>query len=218
VTTVRSVQAQGEGDIDRGLQNLGAHIDILKAFGAPVVVALNRFPKDTDPELKRLADFCEQQRVSSAVSEAFTKGGPGVKDLAERVVETIAANPLPSVRSVYSSEESLAEKIHQVAHRIYGAAEVSFSQQAKTKLDQFAKWGYDKLPVCIAKTQYSLSDNPKLPGAPKGWTLHVTDASLSAGAGFVVIIAGNMMLMPGLPKLSRAAAIDVDDAGNAINI
>lgn len=218
VTTVRSVQAQGEGDIDRGLQNLGAHIGILKAFGAPVVVALNRFPKDTDPELKRLADFCGQQGVSSAVSEAFTKGGPGVKDLAERVVETIAANPLPSVRSVYSSEESLAEKIHQVAHRIYGAAEVSFSQQAKTKLDQFAKWGYDKLPVCIAKTQYSLSDNPKLPGAPKGWTLHVTDASLSAGAGFVVIIAGNMMLMPGLPKLPRAAAIDVDDAGNAINI
>jgi formate--tetrahydrofolate ligase len=218
VTTVRSVQAQGEGDIERGLQNLGSHIGILKTFGAPVVVALNRFPQDSQAELKRLADFCEQQGASSAVSEAFTKGGPGAKELAERVVETIAANPAAAVRSVYSPEESLAEKIRKVAEKIYGAAEVSFSEQAKTKLDQFAKWGYDKLPVCIAKTQYSLSDDPKLPGAPTGWTLQVRDASLSAGAGFVVVIAGNMMLMPGLPKVSRAAAIDVDDEGNAINV
>ena len=150
----------------------------MKTFGAPVVVALNRFPQDSQAELKRLADFCgKQQGASSAVSEAFTVGGPGAKELAERVVETIAANPAAAVRSVYSPEESLAEKIRKVAEKIYGAAEVSFSEQAKTKLDQFAKWGYDKLPVCIAKTQYSLSDDPKLSGRahrldPAGqWTL-----------------------------------------------
>ena len=179
---------------------------------------LNRFPDDTDADLKRLADFCSQQSVASAVSEAFLKGGPGARELAERVVETIAANPAPPVRPVYSLDQSLTEKIRQVAQKIYGAADVSLSEQAQTKLDQFARWGYDQLPICIAKTQYSLSDNPKLLGAPTNWTLQVTDASLSAGAGFVVVIAGNMMLMPGLPKVSRAASIDVDDSGRVINI
>jgi formate--tetrahydrofolate ligase len=218
VTTIRSVKNQGEGDVDRGLQNLGKHIDIMKTFGAPVVVALNRFPDDTDADLKRLADFCMQKDVLSAVSEAFTKGGAGVTQLAERVVQTIAANPAPSVRPVYSADKSLREKIRLVAQKIYGAADINLSEQARTKLDQFARWGYDQLPVCIAKTQYSLSDNPKLPGAPTNWTLQVKDASLSAGAGFVVVIAGNMMLMPGLPKVSRAASIDVDDAGHPINV
>jgi formate--tetrahydrofolate ligase len=218
VTTVRSVKNQGEGDIGPGLQNLGKHIDILKTFGVPVVVALNHFPGDTDADLKRLADFCVQKGVPSAVSEAFTKGGPGVRQLAEHVVQTIAANPAPSVRPVYSPDQSLTEKIRLVAQKIYGAADISLSDQAKTKLDQFTRWGYDQLPVCIAKTQYSLSDNPKLTGAPANWTLQVKNASLSAGAGFVVVIAGNMMLMPGLPKVSRAASIDVDDAGRPINV
>jgi formate--tetrahydrofolate ligase len=112
----------------------------------------------------------------------------------------------------------LEEKIQSVAQKVYGASGVNFSDQAEAKLQQFAGWGYGKLPVCIAKTQYSLSDDPKRLGAPTGWTLNVTNASLSAGAGFVVVISGNMMLMPGLPKVSRASSIDVDDSGAILGI
>jgi formate--tetrahydrofolate ligase len=218
VTTVQSIRNQGEGDIERGLPNLRKHIEILQGFGVPIVAAFNRFPTDTDADIKRLADFCSQHGVASAMSEAFSKGGPGTTELAERVVETIAKNPAPSVRPIYSLDEPLMEKIQRVARQIYGAAGVNISEQAKTKLDQFAQWGFGKLAICMAKTQYSLSDNPKLPGAPTGWTLNVTDVALSAGARFVVVIAGNMMLMPGLPKVSRAAAIDVDASGHIINV
>jgi len=218
VTTVQSIRNQGEGRVDRGLPNLLKHIEILKGFGVPVIAALNRFPGDADTDLKRLADFCSQQGVATAVSEAFTRGGLGAKDLAERVVETVASNPAPPLQPIYSLDESLTEKIQGVAKKIYGAEDVTISDQAREKLDHFTQWGGGHLPICVAKTQYSLSDNPKLMGAPTGWTLHVTDASLSAGAGFVVVIAGNMMLMPGLPKVSRATSIDVDDLGKILNI
>lgn len=218
VTTVQSIRNQGEGSVDRGLPNLLKHIEILKGFGVPVIAALNRFPNETDTDLKPLADFCSQYGVVSAVSEAFTRGGPGAKDLAERVVKTIAANPAPRVQPIYSLDETLTEKIQSVAKKIYGAKDVTISDQAREKLDRFTQWGGGHLPICIAKTQYSLSDNPKLLGAPTAWTLHVTDVSLSAGAGFVVVITGNMMLMPGLPKVSRATSIDVDDLGKILNI
>jgi len=218
VTTVQSTRNQGEGRIEQGLPNLRKHIEILKAFGVPIIVAINRFPRDTDADLKPLADFCLQSGIVSAISEAFTKGGPGAKELAERVVETVAANPLPRVHPIYSLDESLTEKIQGVAQKIYGAADVTISDLARAKLDQFTQWGCAQLPICVAKTQYSLSDDPKLLGAPTGWTLHVKDVSLSAGAGFVVVITGNMMLMPGLPKVSRAASIDVDDAGRILHV
>jgi formate--tetrahydrofolate ligase len=218
VTSVQGVRNQGEGRIEQGLPNLLKHIEILKGFGVPVIAALNRFPGDADTDLKPLADFCSQHGVASSVSEAFTRGGPGAKELAECVVETIAANPAPRVQPIYSLEEPLVEKIQSVAQKIYGAAGVTISDQARAKLDQFTHWGSAQLPICVAKTQYSLSDNPKLLGAPTGWTLHVTDASLSAGAGFVVVITGNMMLMPGLPKVSRASSIDVDDTGKIFNV
>jgi formate--tetrahydrofolate ligase len=218
VTTVRSIRNQGEGDFERGLPNLGAHIEILKNFGMPNVAAINRFPDDSDSDLKRLRAYCAERGVPSALSEGFTKGGPGAKDLAEKVVEAIEKNPAPAVRALYSLDEPLTEKIKKVAQKIYGAGDVSFSDQATAKLQQFSVWGYGKLPVCIAKTQYSFSDDPKRLGAPTGWTLKVNDASLSAGAGFVVVISGNMMLMPGLPKVSRAASIDVDDSGAIVGI
>jgi formate--tetrahydrofolate ligase len=218
VTTVQGIRKQGEGRIEQGLPNLRKHIEILKGFGAPVIVSLNRFPSDTDADLKRLADVCSQHAIASAVTEAFTKGGSGAKELAERVLETIAANPAPPIKPIYSLEEPLTEKIRRVAQKIYGAADVTISDQARAKLDQFTQWGSAPLPICIAKTQYSLSDDSKLLGAPTSWTLHVTDALLSAGAGFVVVITGKTMLMPGLPKVSRAASIDVDDAGRVINI
>jgi formate--tetrahydrofolate ligase len=134
------------------------------------------------------------------------------------VVETIEKHPSPNVQPVYALEEPLENKIESVATKIYGAAGVTFSEKARAKLQQFNDWCFTKLPVCIAKTQYSFSDNPKLLGAPTGWTLNITDASLSAGAGFVVAIAGNMMLMPGLPKVSRAASIDVNAKGEILGI
>ncbi len=218
VTTVQSMRNQGEGDFERGLPNLGRHIEILKTFGVPIVAAVNRFPADADADLQRLAAYCAERGVTSALSEGFTKGGSGAKELAEKVVEAVVKNSAPGVHALYSFDEPLTTKIEKVAQKIYGAGGVNFSDQAKAKLRQFADWGYGKLPVCIAKTQYSLSDDPKRLGAPAGWTLNVTNASLSAGAGFVVVISGNMMLMPGLPKVSRAASIDVDDSGGIIGV
>jgi formate--tetrahydrofolate ligase len=218
VTTVQSMRNQGTGDFERGLPNLGKHIENLQGFGVPVIAAINRFPADTASDLQRLAAYCAERGVTSALSEGFTKGGPGAKELAETVVQAIEKHPSPSVRPVYTFAEPLPEKIGKVAQKIYGASGVSFTAQAQAKLEQFAEWGYESLPVCIAKTQYSLSDDPKRLGAPTGWTLTITDASLSAGAGFVVAIAGNMMLMPGLPKVSRAASIDVDDSGAIIGV
>ncbi len=218
VTTVQSMRNQGAGDFERGLPNLGRHIENLKGFGIPVIAAINRFPTDSDADLKRLVAYCAERGVASALSEGFARGGAGAKELAEVVVRAIDQNPAPQVRPVYALAEPLQEKIAKVAREIYGADGVSFSPAAQAKLEQFTAWGYGKLPVCIAKTQYSLSDNPKLLGAPTGWTLNITDASLSAGAGFVVAISGNMMLMPGLPKVSRAASIDVDDSGQIIGV
>jgi formate--tetrahydrofolate ligase len=218
VTTVQSIRNQGEGHLERGLPNLGRHIDNLNGFGVPTIAAINRFPNDSDADLDRLRAYCAEHGTSTALSEAFTKGGPGAKELAEKAVELIDKNPAPAVRPAYELDEPIVEKIQKVARKIYGAGDVSFSDQAKSKLQQFSEWGYAKLPVCIAKTQYSFTDDPKILGAPTGWTLRVTDASLSAGAKFIVVISGNIMLMPGLPKVSRAASIDVDDSGEIIGV
>jgi len=218
VTTVQSLRTQGEGDLDRGAPNLVRHIQNLKQFGVPIVVAVNRFPADSDSDLQKLADYAAQQGVATALSEGYTKGGPGAAALAEKVVETIERNSTAKVQPIYSLESSLEDKIGAVATRIYGAAGINYSEKAVAKLQQFKDWCFGKLPICIAKTQYSFSDNPKLLGAPTGWTLNVTDASLSAGAGFVVVISGNMMLMPGLPKASRALTIDVNEKGEIVGV
>ena len=218
VTTVQSVRTQGEGDLERGLANLEKHIGIVQLFHLPAVVAINRFPNDTEAELDQLKAFCESRGAAFVLSEAFAKGGEGAAALATKVVEIIDANPNVEPRSIYSAEDSVVDKITKVATQVYGAAAVELSDHAKENLARFERWGFGALPVCIAKTQYSLSDNPKLPGAPTGWTLHVTDIGLSAGAGFLVVTAGAMMLMPGLPKTSRAMAIDVDAEGNIIGM
>jgi formate--tetrahydrofolate ligase len=218
VTTVQSLKSQGEGDLERGFANLEKHIGIVQGFHLPAVVAINRFPNDTDAELEILKDFCESRGAAFALSEAFAKGGEGAVALARKVVETIEANPKPKLETTYAAGDSVEEKIGKVARRIYGAADVEYSEKAKAKLELYARWGFGTLPVCIAKTQYSLSDDPKLMGAPTGWTLHVTDVSLSAGAGFLVAISGAMMLMPGLPKVSRAMQMDVDANGEIIGM
>ena len=213
VTTVQSVRQQGEGDLEHGFVNLERHIAIVRGFGLPVVVAINRFPKDTAAELDTLRTFCEARGAAFALSEAYAKGGEGAEALARKVVEVIESNPAPVLTTTYTPADSAEEKSAKGARQIYGAAGIQLSERSKENLARFTVWGFGDLPVCIAKTQYSLTDDPRRPGAPTGWTLHVSDVSLSAGAGFLVVICGAMMLMPGLPKLSRALAIDVDEHG-----
>ncbi len=218
VATVQSLRAQGEGALAIGFTNLEHHIRTLRGYGVPIVVAINRFPSDLPEELDAIAAECGRVGVACSVVEAFAKGGLGAMDLAEKVVAAIEGNPTPDVRPVYSLDESLEEKIRKVATAVYGAADVALSDEARAKLGRYAEWGFGRLAVCIAKTQYSLTDNPKVMGAPTGWTLKVTDVSLSAGAGFVVAVAGNQMLMPGLPRVPRALSIDVDEDGNIVGV
>jgi formate--tetrahydrofolate ligase len=213
VTTVQSIRNQGEGELERGFPNLQKHIGIILGFGLPVVVAINRFPNDSDAELDKLREFCEARGASFALSEAFAKGGEGAEALARKVVEVIASNPDPQLSTTYSPADSIETKIGKVARHIYGAEDVEIADSARESLMRFERWGFGHLPICIAKTQYSLTDDPKQMGAPTGWTLHITDISLSAGAGFMVVTSGAMMLMPGLPKASRAMNIDVDSSG-----
>jgi formate--tetrahydrofolate ligase len=218
VTTLQSLRNQGQGVLQDGFVNLQKHIRNLKEFGVPTVVAINRFPTDTDEELNLLQAYCHEQGAASALSEAFTKGGDGATALAREVVSTIESHPNPALHSAYSAGDTVQEKILKVAQKVYGAANVEYSDQATKKLAEFSKWGFGQLPICIAKTQYSFSDDPKLSGAPTGWTLHISDLKLSAGAGFLVVISGSMMLMPGLPKKSRAGDIDVDTQGEIIGV
>jgi formate--tetrahydrofolate ligase len=218
VTTVQSMKQQGEGDLQRGLTNLEKHIAIVRGFGLPAVVAINRFPNDTEAELETLRTFCETRGAAFALSEAYARGGEGAVELARKVIEVIEANPDVKLTTTYEFGDSAMAKITKVARKIYGATSIELSERAQENLARFTRWGFGELPICIAKTQYSLSDNPKIFGAPTGWTLHVTDIALSAGAGFLVVISGSMMLMPGLPKVSRALGIDVDDQGEIIGM
>ncbi len=225
VTTAQSLKNQGQamqggaGDaLERGFANLGKHVSILRNFGLPLVVAINHFPRDTDEELARLKGWCDAEGLPSAFVEAFTRGSEGAADLATAVIRLIDDNPAPTIRPTYAPGDSLETKIRKVAVGVYGADGVTYTDSAREQLERFTRWGFGHVPVCLAKTQYSLSDDPKLAGAPSGWELHVTNASLSAGAGFVVVTAGNTMLMPGLPKSSRAGEIDVDVEGEIIGL
>jgi formate--tetrahydrofolate ligase len=218
VTTVQSVQQQGEGDLQRGFRNLEKHIAIVRGFGLPAVVAINRFPHDTETDLETLRTFCEARGAAFALSEAYARGGEGAEALARKLIEVMEANPEVKVTTAYEFGDSAIEKITKVGQKIYGADGIELSERAQKNLARFTRWGFGELPICMAKTQYSLSDDPKRLGAPTGWTLHVTDIALSAGAGFLVVISGAMMLMPGLPKASRALEIDVDDRGEIIGM
>jgi formate--tetrahydrofolate ligase len=218
VTTVQSLRAQGEGSLQAGFPNLDHHVQTLRRFGVPVVVAINRFPADSGADLDAVAAECLCLAVPCSFVEAFAKGGRGAVDLAEKVAAAIDDNPAPSIRPLYSLEDTPEEKIAAIATLVYGAAGVELSELARKKIARFSEWGFGQLPVCIAKTQYSLTDNPRLMGAPTGWNLKVNDVLLSAGAGFLVAVSGNMMLMPGLPHDPRALAIDVDKEGNITGV
>jgi formate--tetrahydrofolate ligase len=218
VTTVQSMRNQGEGNMENGFANLAQHIRGLRHFGVPLVIAVNRFPHDSDADLAQLLAYCRQQGVACAMTEPFTRGGEGSVDLARIVVETMDSSGDATITPAYALSDSYEKKAAKVATQVYGGDGVEISDVAREKLRQLMDWGFAELPICVAKTQYSLSDDPKLLGAPRNWKLRITDVSLSAGAGFVVMIAGNMMLMPGLPKVPRAVEIDVNEAGEIVGV
>jgi formate--tetrahydrofolate ligase len=199
-----------------GFENIAKHMDTLRRFGVPVVVAINRFPGDSVEQLGAISSFCRDLDVESAVSEVYERGGAGGIELGEKVVSAAEQTGLDSGRPLYTPELPLREKIETIAREVYGAGEVVFEPAARKKLEIFTQRGYGHLPVCMAKTQASLTDDPEVLGAPRAWTLTVKDAGLFAGAGFVVAVTGEMMLMPGLGKFPQAVRVDVDDKTGAI--
>lgn len=224
VATVRALKSHGgvtKPDLNKpnveavrkGAANLERHIDNIKnGFGLPVCVAINAFPTDTPEEMAVIEEVCAKVGVKCALSEVFAKGGEGGKALAETVLSIMPEAPQP-IQYTYDLGASLPEKIEAVAKKIYRADGVTYTLAAKKMLDDLAAMGYGELPVCIAKTQYSFSDNAKLTGAPTGFKMNVREVRLSAGAGFVVVICGSIMTMPGLPKHPAAMDIDVDAEG-----
>lgn len=197
--------------LKKGIVNLGVHIDNMRKFGVPVVVAINKFTTDTEEELEFIRQYCGEKGADFATAEMFAKGGEGGRELAQRVVD--ACEKESSFKPLYSLDLTVKEKVKKIAQEIYRADDVVFTPQAEKALAKIVELGGDRLPVCIAKTQYSLSDNPALLGAPTGHTITVRDVKLSNGAGFVVIYTGNIMTMPGLPKVPAAERIDVDENG-----
>ena len=198
--------------LEKGLPNLLKHIEnITVKFGLPAVVAINRFPADTEAELALVRRKCEEMGANVALSEVWAKGGEGGLELAEEVLR-LTEKP-NHFRMMYADEQPLREKIEAVVQEIYGGDGVDYLPAAARELDKLENLGYGCLPVCMAKTQYSLSDNPALTGWPKGFRVTVKNVRLSAGAGFVVVLTGDIMTMPGLPKVPAAEAIDVDADG-----
>ncbi|MBR5236769.1 MAG: formate--tetrahydrofolate ligase [Clostridia bacterium] len=203
--------------LKKGLCNLEKHIENLRQFGIGVVVAINRFHTDSDAELALIEECCKKSGAAFALSEVFAKGGDGGIELAEKLVEMIETQEA-DFHPIYEDELSLADKIRTVVTKIYGGSGVSFSAEAEKELAWLEANGYGKLPVCMAKTQYSLSDNAKLLGRPEGFTLHVREVRLFAGAGFVAVYCGNIMTMPGLPAHPAAVDIDVENDGTIVGL
>ena len=223
VATVRALKYHGgvERDklneenieaIDRGFENLQKHFENLRIFGIPFVIALNKFPTDTEEEIKKVIDLCLRGKVKIALSDVYGQGGEGGLDLAHLIIEAIEKDE-KRFQFLYPLELSLLEKIDAVAKNIYGASSVAMEGKIRRKIRRIEKAGFKDLPVCIAKTQYSLSDDDEALGRPKDFTLIATDASLSSGAGFVVVYCGDVMTMPGLPKSPSAERIDITDDG-----
>ena len=227
VSTVRSMKYNGgvkkenlkEENIEaleKGSANLGAHIDNLKKFGVPVVVAINHFYADTQTEIDFVEHFCIEKGAEFAVTKCFEQGGAGSVDLAEKVVS--ACEKENNFAQLYPLDMPVYDKIEKIAKEIYGADGVEYTKQAKKAIDGYIELGADKLPVCMAKTQYSLSDNPTLLGRPEHFTITVSSASLSNGAGFLVCQTGNVMTMPGLSKSPAAFNIDIDENGDTVGL
>ena len=198
--------------LKKGIVNLQTHIENMKKYGVPVVVAINHFYTDTDAEIEYIKNFCKEQSVAVAFSDVFLNGGEGGKELAEAVIKTIESTESNFV-PIYDEKLSIKEKLNTIAKEIYRADGVTFTSQAEKAIKEIEGLGYDKIPVCVAKTQYSLSDDQTKLGKPENFNITIRDVKLSSGAGFVVAYAGDIMTMPGLPKVPAADNIDVDDNG-----
>lgn len=198
--------------VKRGIVNLEKHIENIKQYGLPLVVAINAFAQDTPEELEAIRSHCAAHGVNVALSEVFAKGGEGGIELAKEVV-ALATSGKADFKLLYGEELSLKEKIETIAKNIYGAVSVNYTKEANNALKDFEKMGYGHLPVCMAKTQYSFSDDPALLGRPEGFEITIKNCRIAAGAGFVVVLTGDIMTMPGLPKVPAAEKIDVSDDG-----
>ena len=227
VSTVRSMKYNGGvakaelakenlEALEKGSVNLGAHIDNLHEFGVPVVVAINHFYADTDREIDFIKNYCESKGADFAVTKCFADGGAGGIELAQKVVE--ACEKENNFHHLYDIDMPVYEKIETIAKEIYGADGVDYTKEAKKSIDEFIELGADKIPVCMAKTQYSLSDNPTALGRPQGFRITVSSANLSNGAGFLVCQTGSIMTMPGLSKSPAAYQIDIDENGNTVGL
>ena len=227
VATVRALKMHGgveaedlgEENVDamlKGAENLAKHIDSITKFGVPYVVAINKFAKDTPSEVDALLSWCEENNHPVALADGWAKGGAGMKELADLVVE--ACDKENNFHHLYDVNSSIEEKINTIATEIYGADGVEFSDEAKEKIALFEKFGWDHMPVCMAKTPNSLTDDAKIKGRPTGFTIHVRDLNVSAGAGFVVAYTGNIMTMPGLHKVPAAVNMGIDEQGETYGL
>ncbi|MDH4220106.1 MAG: formate--tetrahydrofolate ligase [Candidatus Aminicenantes bacterium] len=206
------INSENVGALERGFENLAKHIENMRIFGVPFVVAVNRFPSDAEAEIEKVKTLCQAEKARVALSEVYSKGGEGGEEMAQEVLKAIKEDE-NRFALLYELDQSLLEKIETVAKKIYGASSVAMEGKTRRKVQRIEKLGFGNLPVCIAKTQYSLSADDEALGRPRDFTLIVTDASLSSGAGFVVVYCGDIMTMPGLPKAPAAEKIDITEDG-----
>lgn len=210
------VSSENLDALKKGIVNLGVHIENMRKYNVPVIVAINRFGTDSEAELEFIESYCRECGAEFALSDVFGKGGEGGIELAKKVVE--ACEKPSDFAPIYPLELTIKEKIEKIAAKIYGASKVNYTTAAEKAIKEVEALGADKLPVCIAKTQYSLSDNPALLGAPKNFEITVRNVTLSNGAGFIVVYTGDIMTMPGLPKVPAAHSIDIDNNGKIVGL
>ena len=203
--------------LNKGMKNLEKQIENIKAYGVPVVVAINKFITDSDEEVKAIEDFCKNVGVEVSLTEVWEKGGEGGIDLANKVIKTMENEP-SNFKMIYDSEESIKDKILKIVQTIYGGKGVNYTPQALKQIAEIEKFNLDKLPICMAKTQYSLSDNPSLLGRPENFDITVREVRVSNGAGFIVVLTGDVMTMPGLPKVPAANRMDIKDNGEIVGL
>ncbi len=218
VATVKALKYHGWNAVDGGFANLDKHVENIRHFGIEPVIAINRFEDDTEDELKQIVKYYQNNGTKAIIASHYQKGGKGAAELADAVMETIKMNKSSGLTYQYPLDMPIREKIRVIAKKLYGASDVDFEMKAENDLNLIIKNGFDNLPVCIAKTPKSLSDNEKLRGRPRDFKITVNEARISAGAGFVVIICGNIMTMPGLPKIPAATRIKVLPDGKAVGL
>ncbi len=203
--------------LEAGIANIERHIENVNKFGVPAVVAINKFPTDTEAEINLLKEKLAAKGIDVVLAEVFSKGGDGAIDLANKVAEICETKP-SNFAPLYDVDATIEEKITTIATEIYRADGVDFTAAAKKQINEIAKLGLDKMPICMAKTQYSFSDDPKLLGAPTGFNITVREVRVNAGAGFIVALTGNIMTMPGLPKVPAANGMDISESGEIIGL